>query len=52
MGVIDITTRQNIQLRGITLEDGPAMIDGLHALNQVSQGVGSGCLGAPCRSGS
>ena len=35
VGVIDITTRQNIQLRGITLEDGPAYIDGLHALNQT-----------------
>jgi len=35
VGVIDITTRQNIQLRGVTLEDGPAMLDGLHALNQT-----------------
>ena len=26
VGVIDITTRQNIQLRGVTLEDGPAML--------------------------
>ena len=36
LGVIDITTRQNIQLRGVTLEDSPAIVDGLHALNQTS----------------
>jgi ferredoxin-nitrite reductase len=35
VGVIDITTRQNIQLRGVTLADGPGVIDGLHALNQT-----------------
>lgn len=35
-GVIDITTRQNIQLRGVTIEDAPAIIDGLHARNQTS----------------
>jgi len=33
--VIDVTTRQNIQLRGVTLEDGADVIDGLHALNQT-----------------
>ena len=36
LGVVDITTRQNIQLRGVKLEDGPAIIDGLHARNQTS----------------
>lgn len=35
-GVIDITTRQNIQLRGVKLEDSPDIIDGLHARNQTS----------------
>ena len=35
-GVVDITTRQTIQLRGVKLEDGPAIIDGLHARNQTS----------------
>jgi len=36
LGVIDITTRQNIQLRGVVLEDAPAIIDGLHARGQTS----------------
>jgi len=36
VGVIDITTRQNIQMRGVTLEDAPMIIDGLHARNQTS----------------
>ena len=35
LGVIDITTRQNIQLRGLTLDAGADVIDGLHALNQT-----------------
>jgi ferredoxin-nitrite reductase len=35
-GVVDITTRANIQLRGVKLEDAPAIIDGLHARNQTS----------------
>ena len=35
-GVLDITTRQNMQLRGIKLEDAPAVFDGLHARNQTS----------------
>jgi len=35
-GVVDITTRQNIQLRGVKLEDSPDIIDGLHARNQTS----------------
>jgi len=35
-GVVDITTRQNIQLRGIKLEDSPDIIDGLHARNLTS----------------
>jgi len=35
-GVIDITTRQNIQLRGVKIEDAPDIIDGLHARNQTS----------------
>ena len=35
-GVVDITTRQNIQLCGVKLEDGPTIIDGLHARNQTS----------------
>jgi len=35
-GVIDITTRQNIQLRGVKLEHAPEIIDGLHARNQTS----------------
>jgi len=36
LGVVDITTRQNIQLRGIKIEDAPDVIDGLHARNQTS----------------
>eukprot|EP00980_Cylindrotheca_fusiformis_P007260 scaffold1525_cov142-Cylindrotheca_fusiformis.AAC.60 len=35
-GVVDITTRANIQLRGVTIEDAPDIIDGLHARNQTS----------------
>jgi ferredoxin-nitrite reductase len=35
-GVIDITTRQNIQMRGLKLEDADKMIDGLHELGQSS----------------
>jgi len=35
-GVVDITTRQNIQLRGVRIEDAPDIIDGLHARNQTS----------------
>eukprot|EP00591_Stephanopyxis_turris_P018276 CAMPEP_0195537444 /NCGR_PEP_ID=MMETSP0794_2-20130614/47935_1 /TAXON_ID=515487 /ORGANISM="Stephanopyxis turris, Strain CCMP 815" /LENGTH=792 /DNA_ID=CAMNT_0040671157 /DNA_START=88 /DNA_END=2466 /DNA_ORIENTATION=- len=35
-GVVDITTRANIQLRGVKLEDGPDVIDGLHSRNQTS----------------
>jgi len=36
VGVIDITTRQNIQLRGIDLADADTIIDGLHARGQTS----------------
>jgi len=36
LGVVDITTRQNIQLRGVALEDADTIIDGLQALNQTS----------------
>eukprot|EP00543_Licmophora_paradoxa_P009519 CAMPEP_0202477274 /NCGR_PEP_ID=MMETSP1360-20130828/93859_1 /ASSEMBLY_ACC=CAM_ASM_000848 /TAXON_ID=515479 /ORGANISM="Licmophora paradoxa, Strain CCMP2313" /LENGTH=593 /DNA_ID=CAMNT_0049104517 /DNA_START=45 /DNA_END=1826 /DNA_ORIENTATION=+ len=36
MGVIDITTRQNIQLRGVKIEDAADIIDGLHARNLTS----------------
>merc|ERR1719502_2211887 len=36
LGVIDITTRQNIQLRGVALEDADVIIDGLHARGQTS----------------
>lgn len=35
-GVVDITTRQNIQLRGVKIEDAPNIIDGLHSRNQTS----------------
>ena len=35
LGVIDVTTRQNIQLRGLTLDAAADVIDGLHALNQT-----------------
>mmetsp|Transcript_8971 Transcript_8971/g.10392 ORF Transcript_8971/g.10392 Transcript_8971/m.10392 type:complete len:894 (-) Transcript_8971:355-3036(-) len=35
-GVVDITTRQNMQMRGIKLEDADDVIDGLHARNQTS----------------
>ena len=35
-GVVDITTRQNIQLRGVKIEDAGDIIDGLHARNQTS----------------
>jgi len=33
---MDITTRQNIQIRGVQLEDAPKIIDGLHARGQTS----------------
>ena len=36
LGVIDITTRQNIQLRGVALEDADLIIDGLHERGQTS----------------
>merc|ERR1719181_2743623 len=36
IGVLDITTRQNIQLRGLTLEDGADLTLKLHAVNQTS----------------
>ena len=36
LGVVDITTRQNIQLRGVALEDADTIIDGLHARGQTS----------------
>mmetsp|Transcript_47049 Transcript_47049/g.114806 ORF Transcript_47049/g.114806 Transcript_47049/m.114806 type:complete len:616 (+) Transcript_47049:284-2131(+) len=35
-GVVDITTRANIQLRGVKIEDAGDIIDGLHARNQTS----------------
>lgn len=35
-GVVDITTRANIQLRGVKIEDAPTIIDGLHSRNQTS----------------
>jgi len=35
-GVVDVTTRANIQLRGVKIEDAPDIIDGLHARNQTS----------------
>ncbi len=35
-GCVDITTRQNIQLRGVRLEHADAIIEGLHARNQTS----------------
>lgn len=36
LGVIDITTRQNIQLRGVALEDADKIINGLHARGHTS----------------
>lgn len=36
IGVVDITTRQNIQLRGMPLEGGADIILGLNKLNQTS----------------
>ena len=36
LGVIDVTTRQNIQLRGVALEDADRIIDGCHARGQTS----------------
>mmetsp|Transcript_22599 Transcript_22599/g.72852 ORF Transcript_22599/g.72852 Transcript_22599/m.72852 type:complete len:602 (-) Transcript_22599:74-1879(-) len=36
LGVVDITTRQNFQLRGIPLEDAGDVTDGLHARNQTA----------------
>jgi ferredoxin-nitrite reductase len=35
LGVVDVTTRQNIQLRGVILEDADQIIDGLHARGQT-----------------
>lgn len=35
-GCVDITTRQNIQLRGVKLEHADEIIDGLHARNQTT----------------
>jgi ferredoxin-nitrite reductase len=36
LGVVDITTRQNIQLRGVQLQDADKIIDGLHARGTTS----------------
>lgn len=36
LGVIDITTRQNIQMRGVELGDADKIIDGLHARGHTS----------------
>ena len=36
IGVLDITTRQNIQLRGVAIEDADKILDGLHARGQTS----------------
>jgi len=36
LGVVDVTTRQNIQLRGVVLEDADKIIDGLHARGQTT----------------
>ena len=36
LGVMDITTRQNIQLRGLTLEDGADLTKALHADHNLS----------------
>jgi len=36
LGVVDITTRQNIQLRGVELGDADKIIDGLHARGHTS----------------
>jgi len=36
LGVADITTRQNLQLRGLTLEDGADLTEKLHAMNLTS----------------
>jgi ferredoxin-nitrite reductase len=36
IGVVDITTRMNIQLRGMPLEDGGDILKGLQALGQTS----------------
>merc|ERR1719337_483824 len=36
LGVIDVTTRQNIQLRGVQLQDADTIIDGLHARGYTS----------------
>lgn len=36
LGVVDITTRQNIQLRGVTIEDAADIHLGLHARNQTA----------------
>jgi ferredoxin-nitrite reductase len=44
VGVIDITTRQNIQMRGVTIETAPDIIDGLHARNLVSCRGGRGVV--------
>ena len=51
-GVVDITTRQNIQLRGISLAEADTVIDNLHALNQTSYHSAldnvCACARAPC----
>lgn len=36
VGVIDITTRQNIQMRGVTIETAPEIIEGLEQRNLTS----------------
>jgi ferredoxin-nitrite reductase len=35
-GVVDITTRASVQLRGVKIEDAGDIVDGLHARNQTS----------------
>merc|ERR1719201_562892 len=36
LGVVDITTRQNLQLRGLTLEDGAALTEKLHESHNLT----------------
>jgi ferredoxin-nitrite reductase len=42
IGVIDLTTRQSVQLRGVTIEDAPQLIDNVQKLGITTFMSGAG----------